>query len=130
MTANVQPIFPLTPNIGTAQVSVANSNRDGATGNYATVFTPGALGSVIQKAYVKAIATTTAGMVRIFQGDGANWRLLLEIPVTAVTPSGIVQTFEAELYRLEGLVLKTGYTLKASTENTETFNVLIFGGDY
>jgi len=130
MTANVQPIFPLTPNIGTSQVSVANSNRDGATGTYATVFTAGANGSVIQKAYVKAAGTTTAGMVRIFQGDGANWRLLLEISVTAITPSGILQTFEAELTRLEGLVIPSGKTLKASTENGETFNVLIYGGDY
>jgi len=130
MTANVFPIFPLIANIGTAQVSVANANRDGATGTYATVFTPGANGSVIQKAYVKAVGTTTAGMLRFFQGNGAQWRLLLEVAVAAITPSDIVQTFEAELTRLEGLVIPTGYTLKASTENGETFNILIFGGDY
>jgi len=130
MTANVQPIFPLTPVIGTAQVSVANSNRDGATGTYATVFTAGSNGSVIQKAYVKATVTTTAGMVRLFQGDGVNWRLLLEVEVAAIVASGTIPTFEAELTRLEGLVIPAGKTLKASTENAETFNVLIYGGDY
>jgi len=130
MPANTQPIFPVAPNVALSQVSVANSNRDGATGTYVTCFTPGANGSVIQKAYVKATGTTTAGMGRIFQGDGANWRLLAEISVTAITPSATVQAFEAEITRLEGLVIPSGYTLKASTEKAETFNIELYGGDY
>ncbi len=129
MPANTQPIFPLTPHNEVNQVSVANTNRDG-TGTLVTVWTPGANGSVILKAYIKAIATTTAGLVRLFVYDGANNRLLDEIAVTAIVPSGTVAAFVAEISILAGTVWKSGILLKAATNNAETFNIHVEGGDY
>jgi hypothetical protein len=65
-------------------------------------------------------------------------RLLLEIPVTAATPSGTVTSFVATLGSANStykvyfpLVLQAGWTLRASTHNAETFNILpTFAGDF
>lgn len=131
MSQNRTPIFVETPKIGTAQISTANTNRDG-TGTVGTVLTAGSNGSRIHRIRVKAGGTTTAGMVRLFIHDGSAYRLWHEIPVTAITPSATVETFEDELY-LPGesaLALPSGYSLRASTHNAETFNVIAEGGDY
>lgn len=121
------PQYAGAPKSGIGQVSVANANRDG-TGTLATVFTAGAAGSRIDNVIVKAVATVTAGMVRLYLHDGVNARLLTEIPVDATTPSASVPTFE------DGAVLDiaipSGYSLRASTHNAETFNIIAFGGDF
>jgi hypothetical protein len=115
--------------IGIAQISTANTNRDG-TGTIGTVATAGAQGTLIELIRVKATGTTTAGMVRLYIHDGANARLLAEISVSAATPSATVQTFEDELTPTTPLVLPSGYSLRASTHNAETFNVFAVGGHY
>jgi hypothetical protein len=127
--ANTSPLFPVTPVAGIAQISVANSALTGG-GTVVTVYTPGANGGRIEYIRVKAVAATTAGMVRLFINDGSNTRLWKEISVSAITPSATVQSFEAEFVPTKPLVLPSGYTLKASTENGETFNVVAFGGDF
>lgn len=112
-----------------AQVSVANTNRDG-TGTLATVFSAGASGSRIDDISIVATGTTTSGMVRLFLHDGANARLLREVPVTASTPSGTVQAFASYLSNL-AIVLQSGWSLRAATHNAETFNVNVTrAGDF
>jgi len=69
-------------------------------------------------------------MIRLFIHDGSNFRLYKEIAVTAVVPAATVQAFEAEYIPTEPLVLQTGYSLRASTANTETMNIIVTGGDY
>lgn len=123
------PQFTGTPNVGIAALSVANTNRDG-TGTIATIITAGASGSRIDKVVVKATATTTAGMVRLFLHDGANAKLLTEITVTAVTVSASTPGFETVVDFLGGLVVPTGYSLRAATHNAESFNVTAFGGNF
>lgn len=128
------PIFTGTPRCAIGQVSAANTNRDG-TGTIATIFTPGANGSRIETITVVAVGTTTAGMIRLYIHDGTNARLWKEIGVTALTPSSTVKAFTAVIDCGDGnhqniLVLPTGYSLRASTHNAETFNVLVIGGDY
>ncbi len=122
------------PKCGVGQVSVANANRDG-TGMIVTVFSAGASGSRIDAIDLKAVGTTTAGMVRLFIHDGADARLLTEVPVIALTPSGTLPSWEAQLNtntmtQVLPLVLPTGYSLRAATNNAETFNLLAFGGDF
>lgn len=122
------------PKCGVGQVSVANTNLDG-TGTIVTVFSAGASGSRIDAINLKAVATTTAGMIRLFIHDGTNARLLTELPVTAITPSGTLPSWEAQLNtntmtQVLPLVLPTGYSLRAATNNAETFNLLAFGGDF
>lgn len=126
--------YASTPKCGVGQVSVANTNRDG-TGTIVTVFSAGASGSRIDAIDLKAVGTTTAGMIRLFIHDGTNARLLTEVPVTAITPSGTLPSWEAQLNtntmtQILPLLLPTGYSLRAATNNAETFNVIAQGGDF
>lgn len=126
--------YASTPKCGIAQVSVANTARDG-TGTIATIFSAGVNGSRIDAIDLKAVSTTTAGMIRLFIHDGVNARLLTEVPVMAITPSSTLPSWEAQLNtntmtQVLPLILPTGYSLRAATNNAETFNVIALGGDF
>jgi hypothetical protein len=130
--------YTSTAKVGIGVISTANTNRDGS-GTIGTVFTAGSSGSRIDMIEVQATGTTTAGMVRLFVYDGSNARLIGEIPVVAVTPSGTQPAWAALMTSnpvgVVGniplpLVIPTGYSLRASTQNAETFNVIGFGGDF
>jgi hypothetical protein len=129
-----QAQYASTPKVGVGQISTANTNRDG-TGTIGTVFTAGANGSRIDMIDVQATATTTAGMVRLFVHDGTTAFLMAELPVTAVTPSATAPAYGQQLntntmtYFLP-IVLPTGYSLRASTNNAESFNIIAVGGDF
>lgn len=129
-----QAQYASTPRLAVAQIATANTGRDG-TGTIGTVFTAGASGSRIDAIYLKAVGTTTAGMIRLFIHDGTNARLLTEVPVTALTPSATLPAWESQMTlsmmsNLFPILLPTGYSLRASTNNAETFNVMALGGDF
>lgn len=134
MPANTSPLFSLTPVLSCAQVSVANSNRDGSTGTYVDVVTGAANGTRIDYIRIKAAVTTTAGMVRLFLYDGTSTRLYTEILVTAITASATVASFESSLNLVfttgRPIILKSGDKIKANTEKAEAINVIAFGGSY
>lgn len=113
-----------------AQIGTANTNLDG-TGTLGTVATGTTAGKVIEGVQIKAIVTTSAGMVRFFVSydSGTTKRLLAEVPVTAVTKSASVAAFETVWVPPFPLVL-TGTTsiLYAATEVANSFNVIPFGG--
>jgi len=112
-----------------AQVSTANTNRNG-TGTIATVFTGATNGSRIDDISIVATGTTTAGVVRLFISDGTNIRLWQEILVSAITPSTTVQVWSYTLLN-QALLLENGWSLQASTNNAETFNILVTrAGDF
>lgn len=131
MSANINPIFTLIPHVGCAAISTANTTRDG-TGTIGTVFTAGSNGSRIHRITIKATVTTTAGIVRLFLHDGSNYFLWREVLVTAATPSGTVIAYEWiwEMPDEKSLVLNNNWSLRASTNNAENFNVIAEGGDY
>ena len=133
MASNTSPVFTKAPLISMAQISTANTARDG-TGTIGTVMTGGADGFRVDSIRIHATVTTTAGMVRLFIDDGAaNIRLWREVIVTAITVGAAVAAFDAEIRNADGsalLNLPSGYILKASTHNAETFNVIAFGGSY
>ena len=111
------------------QVTTANTARDG-TGTIVTVVTAAASGTRIDDIYMVGTGTTTAGVIRLFVHDGTNARLLSETLVTAITPSTTVQVWSNTLLS-QAIVLKTGYSLRASTNNTETFNIIVTrAGDF
>ena len=121
--------YAATPRTAVGQVSTANTNRDG-TGTIATIFTAGSNGSRIDDIYIVATGTTTAGVVRLFVNDGTTSWLWQEILVPAVTPSTTVQVFSAALIE-QGLILANGFSLRASTQIAETFNILVTrAGDF
>lgn len=119
------PAYAATPrSIDVAQVSAANTNRDG-TGTIVTVCTGVAAGTRVSSVTAKATVTTTAGMVRLYLSTdtGSTWRLYREIPVSAITASASVATFYGRL-DFEDLVLTgTSDLLGASTHNAEAFNI-------
>lgn len=128
------PAYAATPRNGMAVVSTANTNRDG-TGTIGTIFSAGASGSRIDKIIIKAQGTTTAGMVRLFIHDGSNARLFDEVLVQAITPSATVLSFQAVLAANQitvelPLIIPSGYSLRASTHNAESFNIIAMGGDF
>ena len=115
--------YASTPRAAVGQVSTANTARDG-TGTLATIFTAGSSGSRVDDIKIQATGTTTAGVVRLFLHDGTNARLFAEILVTAVTPSTTVEAFSAVLLN-QAIILPNGWSLRASTNNAETFNVIV-----
>jgi hypothetical protein len=130
------PNFTATPRASSVAVSTANANRDG-TGTIATVFTAGASGSRIESVVIVATATTTAGMIRLFLHDGTNARLFDEVPVIALTPSATIPAWSATLGNIAPLstaryplFLPSGWSLRAATNNAESFVVHAIGGDF
>lgn len=124
--------FTATPGIALAQVSAANTNRDGS-GTVVTLLAGSATGRRINKITVKAIATSTAGMVRIYLYDGTNTRLYFEVGVTAITASASVATFISTTlyYDSDAPILpSTSWELRGSTHNAETFNIIVEYADY
>lgn len=126
--------YAATPNLGIAAISTANTNRDG-TGTIGTVLTAGASGSRVDAVMLKATGTTTAGMIRLFIHNGTTAYLLNEIPVLANTPSSTAPAWEVQMNsstmsQLFPIILPTGYSLRASTNNAENFNVMAQGGDF
>jgi hypothetical protein len=96
--------------------------------------TAGAGGTRLSKIQIIATATTTAGLVRLFLYDGSTYHLFAEVPVTAITPSGTVAAFAAtlsEAYNPDQLprVMPSGWSLRATTANSEAFKVIADGAD-
>lgn len=131
MPANFKPIFPLAPAIAVANISSAITTRtvSGVTG-LTSVKAGGANGTRVDQVRIQATSTTTAGVVRlwIFSGSG-NAQLMWEELVTAVTPSATVPAFTSSVV-FSDFLLPSGWTLYASTEKAEAFNVILHGGDY
>lgn len=129
------PLFAAVPRIGIAQISAANALRTSAAAPEGTVFTPGANGSRVERVTIVGIGTTTAGMVRLFLVDNAsNARLLDEVPVSAITPSASVAAFRSVKLSSDAsqpyVLVPSGWSLRASTNNAETFMVLAEGADF
>jgi hypothetical protein len=132
MTApNNEPIFCLTPVIGVAQLSSANTARDG-TGDIVAVLTGGENGTRITRITIQATQTTSAGMIRLFLTIGAVTALYDEIAVTAITGSNTLAEFTATMEYAEdrALILPDGVVLSAATSIAQTFNVFAEGGLY
>lgn len=116
MTANTDPIFTLTPNVGMAEVDSANTESDG-TGDLDTLFTAGANGSMVfilrwHNAQSSA-AASTANVIRFFVTDtgGANPRLWHEVAIPAVTRTTAV-VGAGGAYNTGGLALASGQLIK------------------
>jgi hypothetical protein len=110
-------------------IATANTNRDG-TGTIGTVMTAGASGSRIDYVLIKATVTTTAGCVRLYVYDGSTYFLIEEINIPAITVSATQPAYSFTYYIPGGLLIPSGYSLRASTEKSENFNIVAQGGDF
>lgn len=113
-----------------AQISAANTNRDG-TGTIVTCCSGVAAGTRISSVTVKATVSSAAGMVRLFLStdSGTTWRLYQEITVPVVTVSASVASFVGRLDFVDLVLTGTSDLLGAATHNAETFNVFPAGMD-
>lgn len=126
---NLDPLFAITPKFSAVQISTANTNRDGTTGTYGTLFTATEKTQISEIRY-NASVTTTAGMVRFFITDtaGANPRMFLELTVAAVTTSATVACATGTK-TYENFVIQAGQIITCSTEKAEAINVFIQVGE-
>ena len=137
MAKNEQPVFTRAPIVGMGTVSVANANRDG-TGTIVSIVDGGTDGIRIDQIEIKAIVTTTAGMIRLFISEdaGVTWELWREVEVTAVTPTASVQAFSARVDLTTALndvplmLPGTSHVLGAATNNAEEMNIFARGGSF
>ena len=126
-----QPIYPAAPNaLPVLIVATGNTARDG-TGTITTVMTAGVVGGRIDRIYLKATGTTTAGMLRVFaKASGGTYRLIGEVSVTAVTPSGTVASWEGVWTPAGAAIpMNAGEVIGVATHNAEEFTALPSGGD-
>jgi hypothetical protein len=126
------PAFAATVNNAAAISSTANTNRDG-TGTITTVLTAGSSGSKIDELVVKADGDLADCTIVWYLYDGSNYHVYDEWDVgNPAAPSATVASYrEARAY--ENLVLKSGWSLRASITVAPTTGALqyqAFGGDY
>ena len=117
----------LTANLATADTLLNNPTT------FITVYTAGASGSRIDRVRIKAVATTAAGLVRLFISNdgGTNKRLLTEIAVSAITASATVPAFETEQVFSGGLVMQANSILYATTSVSQALTVIpTLAGDF
>ena len=141
----------LAANTGIANISTANSNLDG-TGATSVVLTAGESGTIVRSVTIKSapgagssLSVTPSsfasfsqeGMVRLFiqNADASITTLYKEISIPAVPaipalplPLPVFPTFETIL--TGDLKLNAGYSLLASTQFADSFNVIAEGLDY
>lgn len=123
-----------TANNGLATTTDGNSLLDG-DGAMVQVLQAASNGTVIQSIVIKAITSTTPGMIRLFLNDGTYTKLLTEIPVPYVTKSATAHSFSHRIdFNGRDFALKSGWYLYASTENgdedSEYFNIIAEGLDW
>ncbi|MCW3071899.1 MAG: hypothetical protein JWO44_1789 [Bacteroidetes bacterium] len=112
---------------GIGTISTANSNLDG-TGTLGTVLTAGTSGGgfkgcKVEAVTIKALVSTSPGMVRLFiQDTSSNKKLFKEVPVPYVNKSASAESFCCVI-NFENLNLAPGYSLLASTQVAESFVV-------
>jgi hypothetical protein len=125
------PVYAVTPKIGAASVSTANTNRDG-TGTIATVFTAAAAGSRIERIVLQATGDPADCTVTLFLHDGTNFWLFDDLDLgNPNAASTTVAAFRVEKAYYD-LVLPSGWSLRAAITVALTsgvINVLAFAAD-
>lgn len=141
MPANLQPIFPLTPNTSWGTVQAANTAMDG-TGTVVTVFTAGANGARLDAIKVRALGTNVASVLRLWINNGganstpSNNSLFYEVSLPATTLTQVASTTDISLQfdtiNLPQVVLPTGYKVNVTigTAVAAGWHVTAFGGSY
>lgn len=123
------PAFADKPRVASVNIATANTNRDG-TGTIGTLITGVAAGTRIAEIVVKAVGTTTAGMVRVFLHDGTTFYLFDEISVAAVaSPGASTQTTRVSTLYNNLVLPSSSWSVRVSTHNAESIMVTALGAD-
>jgi hypothetical protein len=135
MVAGASPIFVATPRSPGGRATVANGNRDGATGTYVTLFTAGANGAFFKGfEWISEEDATANNAIRLFiQDAGAgNVELVYEAQIPTATFSvGVTNVPSGSWYPPGGIVLSASSVVKMSIHATDIISGrLVGGGDY
>ena len=120
-------------NTGLAIVNTANANLDG-TGALALVLTGAAAsgtaggGTVVKSVTIKSTQATSQGMIRFFKFESSSYWLIKEVVVPVTTPTTIIPSFGVTVNL--NITLQIGESLYASTQNSESFNIIADGLDF
>ena len=129
--------FTAQPILEYAQVTTAETSRTAPTTSVEITAGPSTsaangVGKRIIRVTIQSTATTTAGVIRFFLSldSGTTKRLICEKIVPAVTPGTSVAAWRTEVAELVGMILPGGTANKiyATTNNTETFNIIVESG--
>ncbi len=120
---NFQQNYPVS---GLGIVSQGNSSLDG-TGQIQDIFEAPASrnGTVVKSISISALQSTSEGMIRLFMKTGGTYYLMNEIYVPQTLQSSSQPAFKIRLNQEYNL--KTGFTLAASTQNSQSFAIDISG---
>lgn len=125
------PTFASTPRLASADVSTANTNRDG-TGTIATVITAASAGTIINRLVLKSTGDPADSIVTVYLHDGTTAHLFDEFDLgNPAAASTTLEGYRAER-RYEDLVLPNGWSLRAAITVAPTAGVVkVFahGGD-
>lgn len=125
------PAFAVTPRIGTAILTVAETNYTNLT-NFQTLLTGASTGSRVAEVVAKAAGTTAAGIVRLYVHDAPTTTNVLidEYTIAAAAGAGntTVSTRVSTLYN--NLVLpSTAHSLRVTTTIAQPIHVSAYGAD-
>lgn len=132
--ANTAPLAVGTINDGVVIVSAANTNRDGTTGAYTTLYTAGANGAIINRvraSHAGAISVASTAMVlRLWHTSGATTVLIDEVALPSVTPTASVIGSTATFSKTN-ITMKAADILKVTISVAEAVHFCADqGGDY
>lgn len=147
MAANLDPIYPITQNIGKATLLTADTSFTAPTTAGAILITGGTNGTRIDGIKVRALGTNVATVLRIFFCDGlgtaaTNFALVHEIALAATTSAtSAITGVDTLLLPINydnagnGAIppyLKSGQKIYVSLGTTVAsgFAISCYGGDY
>ena len=123
------PQFASTVRCAVGALATADTARTGTPTNVVTIFTAGSSGSRIDEVNITATGTSTSNVVRLWIYTGTTYYLFEEVIVTATTPSVTQAVFSTTL-TYNNFMLPSGYSLRATTNNSEGYALTVFGGDF
>jgi len=132
MAVTATPIHIQTVKHVTAQLTATgNTNVDGTTGAYTTVYTAGANGAKVERIRINTVGTTVAEKVRLFIGG----KLYQEVTFAAATPSNTVTNlyYDIDCSQPSNALYMAASEVMIANVNTGTsalINVHVFVGEY
>jgi hypothetical protein len=130
------PNFASAGIVGNASIAAtANTNQDGTTGTYQTIFTgTNGIPQQIDAISINATGTTTAGKIRFYMttdGVANDKKKIGELNVSAATPSATVATFSDVWYPPRPIPVPDANTIiYAAPFNAEGFVAQCFGSKF
>lgn len=124
------PTYTSTLRTAFARTATGNTARDGS-GTITSIITGVAAGTRILEVRFKFEVTSTAGMVRLFRtiDAGTTWRMLTELPVSAITVGASTIAAEGVWFPANLWLKDASAQLGFTTHNSEAVVVWADGAD-